>query len=100
MQRIVTGVALSLAALTVLTAVANAEGPSPSVDALLKRLSAGEPTRIVCFGDSITGAYYHTGGERAWCDMLGLALQRVYPQARLEMINAGISGNTTAAGLA
>lgn len=79
---------------------AYAEDSPPSVDAVVKRLAAGEPTRIVCFGDSITGAYYHTGGERAWCDMLGLALQRVYPQARLEMVNAGISGNTTAAGLA
>jgi lysophospholipase L1-like esterase len=56
--------------------------------------------RIVAFGDSITGVYYHTGGRRAWCDMLGVALGRIYPRARLEMINAGISGNTSAAGLA
>jgi lysophospholipase L1-like esterase/acetyl esterase/lipase len=80
--------------------IAPAGDKPPSVDAVLKRLSAGESTRIVCFGDSITGAYYHTGGERAWCEMLGLALHRVYPQARLEMVNAGISGNDTAAGLA
>ncbi len=80
------------------TVVPAADQP-PKVETVIKRLIAGEPTRIVCFGDSITGAYYHTGGERAWCDMLGLAIQRVYPQSRLEMINAGISGNTTAAGL-
>jgi lysophospholipase L1-like esterase/cephalosporin-C deacetylase-like acetyl esterase len=72
----------------------------PAVAAVVKRLASGEPTRIVCFGDSITGAYYHTGGERAWCDMLGLALQRIYPQSHPEMINAGISGHTTANGLA
>ncbi len=72
----------------------------PAIGAVLKRLSAGESTKIVCFGDSITGAYYHTGGERAWCDMLDLALQRIYPRARLEIVNAGISGNTTADGLA
>jgi len=67
---------------------------------VVERLVSGkEPVRIVCFGDSITGVYYHTGGRRAWCDMLGLALQRLYPQAKLEMVNAGISGNTSAAGL-
>ncbi|MGI8978067.1 MAG: DUF2920 family protein [Pirellulaceae bacterium] len=91
---------LSSLSLVALFAAANAAEQPPSVDAVLKRLSAGQPTRIVCFGDSITGAYYHTGGERAWCDMLRLAVQRVYPQARLEMVNAGVSGNTTAAGLA
>src|SRR6187200_1498548 len=72
----------------------------PAVAAVVKRLASGEPTRIVCFGDSITGAYYHTGGERAWCDMLGIALTQIYPQARVEMVNAGISGQTTVQGLA
>lgn len=62
--------------------------------------SGKEPTRIVCFGDSITGVYYHTGGRRAYADMLAIALQRIYPQARIEMFNAGISGNATGQGLA
>jgi len=65
-----------------------------------RRLEAGEAVKIVCFGDSITGVYYHSGGRRAWCDLLGLALQQIYPNARLEMINAGISGHTTVAALA
>ncbi|MDP6354548.1 MAG: SGNH/GDSL hydrolase family protein [Planctomycetota bacterium] len=70
------------------------------MDAVTGMLSAGkEPVRIVCFGDSITGAYYHTGGQRAWCDMLGIALQKLHPKAQLQMFNAGISGNTTSAGL-
>ncbi|MCE9527399.1 MAG: DUF2920 family protein [Planctomycetales bacterium] len=89
-----------IAVLAGFVAVANGADQVPAIDAVVKRLAAGEPTRIVCLGDSITGAYYHTGGERAWCDMLGLAIQRVYPQARLEMINAGISGHTTVNGLA
>lgn len=76
-----------------------AEGPL-TLDAVRKRLDSGEPTRIVCFGDSITGAYYHTGGQRAWTDMLGIALTRSYPKARVEMTNAGISGHTTVLGLA
>jgi lysophospholipase L1-like esterase len=62
-------------------------------------MEAGQSVRIVCFGDSITGVYYHTGGRRAWCDLLGVALNRIYPKARIEMINAGISGNNTAAAL-
>ncbi|MBP85958.1 MAG: hypothetical protein CMJ64_04445 [Planctomycetaceae bacterium] len=71
-----------------------------SVSDVAKQLAAGQKTRIVCFGDSITGVYYHTGGERAWCDMLGFALQKANPRANIEMINAGISGHTTVNGLA
>lgn len=64
-------------------------------------LAAGErPVRIVGFGDSITGVYYHTGGRRAWPEMLGVALQRIYPDSQIEMINAGISGNKTSSALA
>ncbi|MFH1266386.1 MAG: GDSL-type esterase/lipase family protein, partial [Planctomycetota bacterium] len=64
-------------------------------------LQSGETAvRVVCFGDSITGVYYHTGGRRAWCDMLGIALGKIYPKAQVEMINAGMSGHTTTLGLA
>lgn len=63
-------------------------------------LASGERlVKIVGFGDSITGVYYHTGGRRAWTEMLGVGLQRLYPQAKLEAINAGISGNISADGL-
>ncbi len=67
---------------------------------LADRIAAGEETRIVCFGDSITGIYYHTGGHRAWSHLLGDQLVRAWPGARLTMINAGVSGNTTADALA
>src|ERR1700722_8073416 len=67
--------------------------------AVVQLLEDGEPVRIVCFGDSVTGVYYHTGGRRAWCDLLGLALERIYLNAKIEMINAGVSGNTSAEGL-
>ncbi len=64
-------------------------------------LEAGErPVRVVCLGDSITGAYYHTGSRRAYCDMLGIALERLYPGSHVAIVNAGISGNTSAQGLA
>jgi len=77
------------------------EGNQPTLAGVVKLLESGSaPVRIVGFGDSITGVYYHTGGRRAWCDMLGIALRQTYPQAKLELHNAGVSGNTTAAGLA
>lgn len=70
-------------------------------NAVSEQLAAGTNTvRIVCFGDSITGIYYHTGGRRAYCDMLEEALKKIYPAARIEMINAGKSGDTTPQALA
>ena len=70
----------------------------PQVNAAL---AAGQrPVKIVGFGDSITGVYYHTGGRRAWPEMLGLALQRAYPQAQVQVVNAGVSGGNTTSGLA
>ena len=62
--------------------------------------SGSETVRIVCFGSSITGIYYHTGSRRAWSDMLEIALRRLYPAAKLEVINAGVSGNSTTQALA
>lgn len=63
------------------------------------KLAEGQPVKIVCFGDSITGVYYHTGGRRSWCDLLGIALTRIFPRTQIEMINAGVSGHDTDTGL-
>lgn len=64
-------------------------------------LAAGqEPVRIVCMGDSITGVYYHTGGLRAYPEMLEIALRRLYPQGKVSVRNAGISGDSTRGALA
>jgi lysophospholipase L1-like esterase/predicted esterase len=58
-----------------------------------------QPMTIVCLGDSVTGVYYHTGGHRAYPEMLELALKAAHPKATVKVINAGISGNTTRDGL-
>jgi lysophospholipase L1-like esterase len=58
-----------------------------------------EPVRIACIGDSITGIYYHSGGKRAYPEMLQIALQKIHPQAEVTVRNAGISGDTTTRGL-
>ena len=57
-------------------------------------------TRIVCLGDSVTGVYYHTGGQRAYPEMLELALNASHSDTVVRVINAGVSGNTTSDGLA
>ncbi len=67
----------------------------PQLPKTAAALQSGQPVTIVCFGDSVTGVYYHTGGRRAYTDMLGIALKKAYPKADLTMINAGISGHAT-----
>lgn len=68
--------------------------------ALPQQLQAGEKVEIVCLGDSVTGVYYHTGGLRAYPEVLETTLRKCYPQAQVSVFNAGISGHTTADGLA
>ena len=76
------------------------EAPAPAVSKTVELLKAGqEPVRIVCLGDSVTGVYYHTGGRRAYTNMLAIALERLYPAAQVDAFNAGISGHTTLDGL-
>ena len=63
-------------------------------------LTFGEkPVTIVCLGDSVTGVYYHTGGRRAYPEMLEIAIKLAVPKAKVTVINAGISGHTTQNGL-
>ncbi|MBT3380540.1 MAG: hypothetical protein HN742_00160 [Lentisphaerae bacterium] len=88
--------ALALTGVLALSTFA-ADDPLARTKALLA--SGSENVRIVGFGDSITGIYYHTGSHRAWPAMLKIALERVYPKAQIEMTNAGRSGHTTTAGL-
>ena len=64
-------------------------------------LEFGEsPKTIVCLGDSVTGVYYHTGGRRAYPEMLEIAIRKAVPIANVKVINAGISGHSTTEGLA
>jgi len=82
------------------SAVAHA-GDDTTVEKVYDKLLAGkEPVKVVCFGDSVTGVYYHTGSRRAYTDMLEIALERTFPQASITAINAGISGHTTRHALA
>ena len=65
------------------------------LSAVRQKLAMKQPVKIVCLGDSVTGIYYHTGGRRAYPEMLEIALKQVAPQTEISVINAGISGNST-----
>lgn len=71
---------------------------TPPAPALLEFGSS--PVTIVCLGDSVTGVYYHTGGRRAYPEMLELAIRKAVPQAQVKVVNAGLSGHSTTEGLA
>jgi acyl-CoA thioesterase-1 len=59
-------------------------------------LSAGCSVTIVAFGDSITAGYaVRRGFPSFWLEML----EEKYPEARIKLINAGVSGDTTHDGL-
>ena len=57
------------------------------------------PIKIVCLGDSVTGVYYHTGGRRAYPEMVELGLRKLHGRNDISVVNAGISGQTTQDGL-
>lgn len=63
------------------------------------KLAAHEPVKIVCLGDSVTGIYYHTGGLRAYPEMIGVGMKLLDPQSKVTVVNSGISGHSTANGL-
>jgi len=78
------------------TSSPTSRSPLPS---LARRLEQREPIRIVCLGDSVTGVYYHTGGIRAYPELLAEHLRHRWPDSPVEVRNAGISGHTTLDGL-
>lgn len=74
---------------------ASGSSDTPALGRIREVLADGnQPVRIVCFGDSVTGLYYHSGGRRAYPELIG----ERYPGATV--INAGKSGHTTTNGLA
>lgn len=88
----------SAIAYVLIVSAVSAESAAPAFAALLK--SGERSPVVVCFGDSVTGVYYHTGSRRAYTDMLEIALERESPGVDVTAINAGISGNTTVDALA
>jgi lysophospholipase L1-like esterase len=73
------------------------EGQRRFTEKTVSDLKNGCNVAIVAFGDSITAGFaVRRGFPSFWREML----QQKYPEARLEFINSGISGDTTEDGLA
>ena len=92
-------VVLGSVIMTLASIESRGEEQAAGLPKVLKKLSENQPVKIVCLGDSVTGIYYHTGGRRAYPEMLGVALAKVYPEGKITVVNAGISGNSTVNGL-
>jgi lysophospholipase L1-like esterase len=73
---------------------------TPALLRIREVIASGEnEVRVVCFGDSVTGVYYHTGGRSAYPEVIRDALKARHPEGRVKVINAGKSGHTTTNGL-
>jgi lysophospholipase L1-like esterase len=64
-----------------------------------RKLEAGEPVRIVAFGDSITAAGDASERGLIFWERWAAALRGKYPRAALEAINGATGGDTTVQGL-
>ena len=73
------------------------EGQKRFVEKTRRDLESGCNVTIVAFGDSITAGYCVRRGFPSFWKAL---LAEKYPDARVEMINSGISGDTSMDGLA
>ncbi len=74
-----------------------ADDPRKFAARTLEDLKNGCDVTIVAFGDSITAGFaVRRGFPSFWKEML----VRKFPEAKIEMINSGVSGDTTMDGLA
>ena len=73
----------------------------------LKKLMSGERTIIVAFGDSVTAGYFKSGDEfhsekdegAVYHQILGVKLRYISKNNNMEVINAGVGGETAGQGL-
>ena len=66
------------------------------VERTRQELESGAEATIVCFGDSITAGY---AVRRGFPSFLLESLRQRFPDSKIEMINSGISGDTSQDGL-
>ncbi len=72
------------------------ESKKKFIERTIADLIRGSNITIVCFGDSITSGYsVRRGFPSFWKEMLS----KKYQKARIELINSGVSGDTTLDGL-
>jgi lysophospholipase L1-like esterase len=78
-----------------------AASANPTVTDLVRRLEAGQPLRILAWGDSVTdGAYLPDKNGQRWQEQFVARLRVRFPKARIELITQAWGGRNTAAYLA
>ena len=61
-------------------------------------MNSQKPITIVAFGDSITESGHQELNDR-WPEVLSRSLQKRFPNINIQVINAGVGGNTSREGL-
>jgi lysophospholipase L1-like esterase len=73
----------------------------PVMERLVGRLEAGEPLRILAWGDSVTDAGYLPGGAtERWQEQFVARLRQRFPRARIELMTEAWGGRNTSSYLA
>lgn len=73
----------------------------PVIERLVRRLQAGQPLRILAWGDSVTDATYLPDRDtQRWQEQFVVRLRQQYPQARIEMLTQAWGGRNTGSYLA
>lgn len=69
----------------------NAEKLEP----VIARLRSGEPTVVVCWGDSVTAGGESSTPAKNYVGLLESGLKQRFPNSKLTVVNAGIGGSST-----
>jgi lysophospholipase L1-like esterase len=74
---------------------------SPTIQRLTQRLNAGQPIRILAWGDSVTdGAYLPDKNTQRWQEQFVTRLRARFPKARIELLTEAWGGRNTGSYLA
>lgn len=72
-----------------------------TVTRIVKRISAGQPLRILAWGDSVTdGAYLADKATQRWQEQFVKRLRERFPKARIELLTQAWGGRNTGSYLA
>jgi lysophospholipase L1-like esterase len=88
----------SLPASTAYADKAAAQSGGPDVQSVLRSMRDGGTVKVVCLGDSITFGQLDVGGTATtpWPARLQALLREYYANSNITVVNAGVSGDTTA----
>lgn len=71
-----------------------------TVDRLVRRLNAGQPLRILAWGDSVTDGAYLPDKQQRWQEQFVARLRERFPKSRIELLTQAWGGRNTGSYLA